>query len=136
MAANLSNEAANRMVVGYSGFINEGATPPGKARFYTGAEPANSDLAATGTLLVEFDLNATSFAAPAAGVASANSIAGKAIAVTGTPGYCRIINGDGATVEDIPVGVGKPITFDNYNFVEAETAAITSLTFTQNKVAV
>lgn len=74
-----------------------GASP--KARFYTGAMPANCAAPRTGTLLVEMALPADWMSAAAAGVkAKLGTWSGVAVAgAAATPGYMCIMDAAGTT---------------------------------------
>ncbi len=115
------------------------ATANGLLRLYSGAQPADADSAAAGTLLLEIDLDAPAFgAASSAGVATAagfpKSADGEAGAAAGTAAQsCRIVNRDGATVFDGEVtgtGGGGEIELDNVNIASGQTVTVSSLTYT------
>lgn len=73
---------------------------------YTGSQPADPDAAPTGTKLARLALNATAFAAAAAGSKVANAISPAAGLADGTAGYYRLLKSDGTTgVWDGSVGL-------------------------------
>lgn len=109
-------------------------------RLYSGAQPADADSAASGTLLAEFDLPNPAFgAANSSGTATALGVplstTGEAGAAAGTNAQsCRVVNRNGDTVFDGSVtatGGGGNVTLDNVNIASGQTVNITSLTYTQ-----
>jgi hypothetical protein len=74
----------------------------GTIKVYTGAQPANANAAASGTLLVTVTLNDPAFDAAAAGVVDADVTpqpAGVAVAA-GNAGWARVADSAGVTVFD------------------------------------
>lgn len=74
----------------------------GLVRVYTGSQPASADLAATGTLLAEFELNDPAFGAATAGAASLS--VSPAVSTTGLAagdaGWFRLLDSTETTVMD------------------------------------
>lgn len=108
-------------------------------RLYSGAQPADADSAAVGTLLAEFDLPNPAFgAADTSGVATANSTplttTGESGASTGTDAQsCRVVNRNGDTVFDGSVGAtgsGAEVELDNVNIASGQSVSVSSLTYT------
>jgi hypothetical protein len=96
----------------------------GKLRYYTGAQPATPETAASGTLLCELTMNATAFGAAAAGVITAAAITSDASAdSTGTAGWFRIFKSDGTTA----VIDGSITTTGGGGQIEMPTTAIVAL---------
>jgi hypothetical protein len=89
----------------------------GSLKIYSGAQPANANTAASGTLLATLAMSATAFANAANGVANANAITGAMAAATATAGWFRVYKSDGTTaVFDGSVGVNdQPTVGDRYN---------------------
>jgi len=102
----------------------------------TGGQPANPQTAATGTTLATLTFSATAFGASSSGVATASAITSDtSVDATGTAGWARIYEGDGAdpgdAVMDMDIGQGSgTLDFDNTSFVIGGTAAISSMTVT------
>lgn len=113
----------------------------GKFRIYSGAKPATSNLAPTGTLLVEVSA-ADFFAAAASGQIAINAALTDASAnAAGTAGWARLSqSGDTDALDaafrrmDFTVtatGGGGEITLDNTSIAAGQQVSITSLTITQ-----
>lgn len=104
----------------------------GSIEIRTGAQPADADTAASGTLLVTIPLSATAFgSASAAGTATLAGVPKSAAAVAaGTAGWYRVKSGGGLTVYDGAVGAGE-LVLDNTNIAIGQTVQINSLTYTQ-----
>jgi hypothetical protein len=110
----------------------------GKLRIYSGAQPADANTAASGTLLAEFTLNATAFGASScagtapsrAASATANAISDVTASATNTAGYFRIVKSDGTTaVIDGTVGTsGCDLNLTDISLTTGETVHVTSLT--------
>jgi hypothetical protein len=113
----------------------------GKLRVYTGTQPtdANTALGAQ-TLLGEFTMNATAFAASVASgtaptrnaVATANVIADITASNTGTAAWFRLLKSDGTTVLfDGTVGTsGCDLNLTDITITTGETMSVTSFTVT------
>ena len=101
----------------------------GIIRIYTGAQPATPETAASGTLLAECTLNATS-GTVTNGVFTAGAITQDSSANnTGTAGWFRVFQSNGTTVEFDGLA-GAELTMANYNIVAGGTVSITALTYT------
>lgn len=102
----------------------------------TGAQPADPQTAATGTLLATLTFSDPAFGAAAAGVATASAITSDtSVDATGTAGWARILSSDAAdpadAIMDMDIGQGSgTLDFDNTSFVIGGTAAISSMTVT------
>lgn len=110
----------------------DAGTPPGRIEIRTGAAPASTLDADSGTLLATCLFSATSFGSPAAGSATANAISNDMnIDATGTAGHFRIKNNAGVVIMQGTVGAsGADINFSSVNFEAGGACAITSLTVT------
>lgn len=101
----------------------------GILRIYTGAQPATPETAASGTLLAECTLNATS-GTVTNGVFTAGAITQDSSANnSGTAGWFRVFQSDGTTVEFDGLA-GAELTMANYDIVAGGTVSITALTYT------
>lgn len=71
----------------------------------TGSQPSSPNSAATGSLLATITLDDPAFATASGGSADANPIDPVAGTGDGTAGYFRVLDGNGATIEDGSVSV-------------------------------
>lgn len=131
-AANTARK--NAAVKAVSDLLDAGAGP-GTVEIRTGAQPANADAAATGTLLAVLTLSDPAFGAPSAGVVTANSITGDSSAnASGTAGWFRAKDSNGNAVIDgniTATGGGGDLELDDVNIVAGGTVNITAWTITQ-----
>ena len=134
---NASQQAAADAVVDR---IDVGVTnATGRLRIYTGAQPADADDAATGTLLVEILLaNPAYGAANTSGTAALLSTPRSAAATAaGTAGWFRVLNRDNAGVYDGSIratadtDTGQELVLDNTSIAGGQTVNISSLGYTQ-----
>jgi hypothetical protein len=108
----------------------------GTLSIYTGTQPADADSSASGTLLVEIELEAPAYgAANSSGTCAllGTPLSGTA-AGTGTAGWFRVATSDDATVFDGSVsesGGGGDLILDNTDIASGQTVNISSLSFTQ-----
>lgn len=111
----------------------DAGTPPGTLVIRTGAAPAATTDADTGTLLATLTFSNTAFGAAASGTATAAAITSDSnIDNTGTAGHFRIKNAAGTVIMQGTVGTsGSDINFNSVSFVAGGTCAISSLTVTQ-----
>lgn len=111
----------------------DAGTPPGTLAIRTGAAPAATTDADSGTLLATLTFSTTAFGASASGTATANAITSDTnIDATGTAAHFRIKNAAGTTIIQGTVGTsGSDINFNSVSFVSGGTAAISALTVTQ-----
>ena len=72
----------------------------GKLRIYTGAQPASTADAATGTLLAEVTLGDPAFGACANGILPMNNPASVNASATGTAGWYRVLDSNNVAVHD------------------------------------
>lgn len=104
----------------------------GTVKVYTGAQPGNANLAATGTLLCTFTLSD-----PAYGPANSSGVAAlvvtpaltTAAVAAGTAGWFRLASSTPGTVLDGSVsttGLGGGLELDNTTVVLGQTVTITS----------
>lgn len=127
-----SNEAVNAAVAAFGALLNSGIL-----RIYNGTQPATADTAIGAvTLLAELTFNSTAFAAPSAGVATANAIASDTNANnTGTAAWFRAWKSDGTSpVYDGTVGTSAADAIINTVSINAgATVSCSGLTLTENK---
>lgn len=134
MSIQLSNVAVKAMLDALTALMNAGGA--GKLRIYSGTKPTDVDTALSGnTLLIDFALNATAFAAstdanPNA-LATANSITGVNASATGTATFYRILNNAGTAIEQGTVGTsGADCIITTTSVVSGAPCTVTSLTNT------
>lgn len=109
-----------------------------KIKVFSGGLPANCGAADTGTLLVEFDLAATSWNAASGGAKALANLPLSANAVGGgggtAAGYFRIYANDGVTVlmqgTATASGGGGDLTLDNVSIATGQTVNITNFGLT------
>lgn len=124
LSANAANNARAALV--------DAGSPPGYLYIRTGAAPAETTDADTGTLLSTHVLSNPAFGAAAATISTANSIANATCAATGTAGHWRIKNAAGVTIFQGTVGIAtEDLVFDDADFEASATISITSFTLTQ-----
>ncbi len=112
----------------------------GLLKFYTGANPADPSVAATGTLLATLTCSAT-FGVVTAGVSggaaaylTANAITSANGVATGTPGYARLETSAGAGVVDLDVGAsgsGASVIMTPDTITSGAPVNVTSLVITE-----
>lgn len=133
MTINVSNLAAKTALDAALALLNSGGT--GKLRVYSGTPPTDTDTALSGnTLLIDFALNATAFAAstdlaPGA-TASANSITGVNASASGTAAFYRLLNNAGTAIEQGSVtasGGGGDCIITTVTVVSGAPCTVTSL---------
>jgi hypothetical protein len=107
----------------------------GKVRVYTGTQPANPGVAASGTLLVELTLPTPAFGSASSGVATANTIPRGSVVATGTPGWFRVLQSNGTTaVFDGSVGTvagDYDMVIGSSSLASGSELEVNSLTYTQ-----
>lgn len=105
----------------------------GTIKIYTGAQPANADTAASGTLLATVVLGDPAFSGPSGGTATGADPAAVTPAASGTAGWFRMADSTGATVLDGDVtdsgGTGT-MKLSSTALVTGTPVDITSLTIT------
>ncbi len=128
----ISDLARNAAVNAVAALINGGSSN-GKIFIRTGAAPANTTDADSGTLLSTLPMSNPAFGSAMTGTAAANAITSDTnIAATGTAGHFRAKDSNNLTVLQGSVGTsGADINFDSVSFIQGGTCAITSLTLTQ-----
>lgn len=99
MATRIPDAVRNAVVDAVVDRLDAGAAA-GKVEIRTGAQPADADDAATGTLLATITLGDPAFGAAAAGVATANAIATDTGDAAGTAGWFRALDSDNNKVID------------------------------------
>ena len=127
-----SDEAANAAVAAMGALCNSG-----KIRIYNGTQPATANTSIGGaTLLAELTFNATAFAAPTAGVATANAITADSSADnTGTAAWARCLKSDGTSVVfDCTVGTSSAdLIINTTSITSGATVSASALTLTEAK---
>ena len=104
MATRLATSARNAACDAIVDLLDAGAGAA-TIQVRTGAQPANPNAAATGTLLVTFTLADPAFGAAAAGVATLQGTPRAAVGVAaGTAGWFRALDSNGNAVFDGSVG--------------------------------
>lgn len=97
----------------------------------TGAAPAATTDADSGTLLATGTFGGTAFGAASNGVANANAITGGTIAATGTAQHYRVKNGSGTVIFQGGVGTsGQDMTVGTVSFVSGAVFSISAFTVT------
>lgn len=128
MAVNFSTQVRNAMLDSIETTI--GASP--KLRFYTGAKPANTAAAATGTLLAEITCPADFYANAASGSKSLSGSWTAAASGDGSAGYYRMYDSAGSVCHEqgtiTATGGGGDMTLDNISIATGQTITITSKT--------
>ncbi len=103
----------------------------GTIAIYTGAQPANADAAATGTLLVTFTLADPAFAAATGSTLTLDAdpdLVAAAVA-TGTAGWARVRDSDNNTVFDGSVGTsgsGQDFTLTTTSIVSGQNVTLSA----------
>lgn len=124
----------NTMLSAISAAMDAGAGPA-TLEVRTGAQPANADAAATGTLLVTFTFEDPSCAAPSAGVmdVDADPDLSAAAVASGTAGWGRVKDSTGATVWDGAVAAtGSPeFLITSTTITNGQTVTVTIGSITQ-----
>lgn len=141
MAISISGAVQNALLDGTFDTAFDGGT--GRINIYTGAKPADPDLAATGTLLATLTLATDAFGAASSGTVTFGTITSDTSAdASGTAGWARIYNNDetapgsagGAGDHRIDMTAGdvgtEDLVFDTAEIVAGGTVAISSLTLT------
>ena len=104
-----------------------GAGGPGRIDVRTGGQPAGPDASATGTLLVTFELSPDAYADFDGGTAELNPVADADAVATGTAGWFRMSDADGAGVIDGPAGTsGTMLLLNATDIVAGGTVSIIS----------
>ena len=131
----IANVAARALADAFDDRVNTGA---GTARIEirTGAQPADPDTVASGTLLATVNLANPAFGAAAdanpGGRITANTISDDVSAdATGTAGWFRVYDRGGAAVADGEVGTaGADLNLNTTAITAGSTVSITSMTVT------
>jgi len=108
----------------------------GSIAIRSGAQPANANAAASGTLLVTLTFGATAFGpASSSGVATANAITAANAVAAGTASWFRAFKSDGTTaVFDGSVGTSAAdLILSSVALAVGGNVAISSLTYTQTE---
>lgn len=134
MARSFSSTVLNAMLDAYETAI--GASP--RLRFYTGAMPANTAAARTGTLLAELALPADWMGnAAVAAKALAGSWAGNGLPAAGAGtniGYFSVMNAAGTVCHDqgtvTVTGGGGDMTLNNINIADGQAISVSTYALT------
>jgi len=103
----------------------------GSVELRTGAQPADPDDAASGTLLATITLPATPFAAAAGGAVAKNGTWSGAAVATGTAGWARIKNAAGTASFDVSVAESAAdMIIDDDAIVSGGQVTVTAITYT------
>jgi len=131
MALAYKTTLINTMLNSITSLIDAGAGA-GLLEIYDGAQPAKGG--AITTLLAQLVFSATSFAAAASGVSTANAITDDSSAnATGTATWFRVTDSTGAFVMDGTIGLtgsGKDLELSNTSVVATVPVAVTSFVIT------
>lgn len=109
-------------------------TAGGTIKIYTGSQPATPATAPSGTLLATVVLANPAFGAASAGVATLTDPASVNAVATGTAGWARFADRDGAAVMDGDVtatGGGGVVTLSSTSLTSGSPVDITGGTYTQ-----
>lgn len=101
MTTRIATTVRNAMAAAAAALVDAGSGP-GKIEVYSGAQPADPQTAASGTLLVTFTLSDPAYTGPVSGVMTLDvtpAITATPVA-TGTAGWFRIKDSTGAAVLD------------------------------------
>lgn len=129
MTLTLNTAARNAAVDALVGQANTGGA--GTIAIYTGTQPTDPSVAATGTLLVTLTLPNPAFGAAASGTANLNTVAAVNAVATGTAGWFRIKGGGGVAVMDGAVGTsGTELTLNSTAVTSGGAVTITGGTVT------
>lgn len=130
MAIRLNTAVQNQLADSLGGAFDSGVL-----EIYSGAQPANANTAASGTLLASIALPADSFSAAVAGVASkAGTWSDTSANASGAAGWARFRNTGDTLRMDGSVTLtagGGDITLDDVNIVAGGTVTVTGFTITQ-----
>lgn len=115
----------------------DAGTSNGIVKFYTGTQPADPSVAATGTLLATVTLGDPAFGAAVAGSKALNAVTPDISAdADGTVGWARFYDSDAVDPDDAVfdvscggIGSGADIEFDNEEWLIGETVTISSFNF-------
>lgn len=133
----ISTDVRNGLASAFATAVDAG-TGDSKLQLYSGARPATFGDTPGGDLLAELTLPATTFGAPAVGVITANAIT----ATTGTAaagaggtvvGWFRVLDGDGAVVEDsesVGTTSASELELNQTSVFEGEAVSVTGWTVT------
>lgn len=139
-AFRISNAAAKAMADTFDDQVNIGSTAS-VLDVRTGAQPADPDTAATGTLLATLTFSDPAFGAASdgnpGGLLTASSITQDSSAdATGTAGYFRI-RATGTGADDVADGEcgtsGSDLNFNTTSITSGSAVSITSLTVTMRE---
>lgn len=128
MAVRIPTASRNAAAAAVTDRVDAGSGP-GKLRFFTGAQPASANDAATGTLIGEVTLPDPSFSAGAAGTRNLADPAPAAATSAGVVGWARMLDSDNNTAMDFSVsgpGGGGDIILQNTNLAVGQQIDVLS----------
>lgn len=127
MTMRIKESVRNSMLNQIKAAVDAGAGA-GTIELRTGAQPANADASATGTLLATFTLTDPSFDNASAGSLALDAdpdLTTTAVA-TGTAGWARVKDSDGNTVFDGAVATsGQEFTITSTSITNGQTVTLT-----------
>ena len=135
MALRLSDSVRNAKADAAVDKLDVGTTAAGGSiKIYTGSQPATPATSATGTLLATVVLVNPAFGSASAGVATMADPASVNAVATGTAGWARFADRDGAVCFDGDVtatGGGGVVTLSSTSLTSGGPVDITGGTYTQ-----
>jgi hypothetical protein len=135
MPLRLSDSARNAKVDAAVDKLDVGTgTAGGTIKIYTGSQPATPATAASGTLLATVVLANPAFGSASGGSATLTDPASVNAVATGTAGWARFADRDGAVVFDGDVtatGGGGVVTLSSTSLTSGAAVDITGGTYTQ-----
>lgn len=143
-STSLRNSILEAIEIAYAGQTVNGGNGTGgsvtgtfaapKLRILTGAPPATTATAQSGTLLAEMTLPNDFFAAASNGTKSLSGTWTTTATATGTAGYYRIVDNAGTTAHEqgtiTATGGGGDMTLDNTSIATGQTVTVTAKTIT------
>lgn len=104
----------------------------GTASFYSGAQPATPETAASGTLIGTQTLANPAFGAASSGVITANAAAVGTVSTGGSPGWVRLKTAGGTAVADFTCGTsGADATINKATFATSDAIVLIALTYSR-----
>lgn len=104
----------------------------GSVTFYSGAQPATPETAASGTLIATQTLASPAFGAPSSGTVTANPAPVGTVTTAGSPGWCRMKTSGGTAVADFTVATsGADATINKASFAEGEAIVLIAVSYSR-----
>ena len=129
MALRYSTTLANSIVSAF-----ETAFEGGNLKIYSGAQPADGDTAASGTLLATIPVPADGFTTAASGVISKQGTWEDTVDTSGTAGWARLEDSGASQNMDMAVtstGGGGEIELDSTSLVAGGVVTVSTFSITQ-----